>query len=230
MNLNLYDEYDKYHNQYISAVYRLLDANPDVENMIYPLSNLIHQLIENEIKIYIAEPHVSKKTYKDFDIGNKHEIDYLLKHPELKKYYDEIDMCEKCFKEYKKVTLYFYEILGEGTFENSRYPIKSKERRITKKKKVDFALLYTKWTDYCVLSQRMMIIYSAYCSSNTVLKLKMENKIINESQENRVIDEIVSAAFNGTDEKILDNEKEELYYFIKLFVKRNKYYDEKYVC
>ncbi len=93
MNLNLYDEYDKYHNQYISAVYRLLDANPAVENMIYPLSNLIHQLIENEIKIYIAEPHVSKKIYKDFDIGNKHEIDYLLKHPELKKYYDEKYVC-----------------------------------------------------------------------------------------------------------------------------------------
>ena len=34
--------------------------------------------------------------------------------------------------------------------------------------------------------------------------------------------------FKDIDEKILDNEKEELYYFIKLFVKRNKYYDEKY--
>lgn len=81
-----------------------------------------------------------------------------------------------------------------------------------------------------MLSQKMMIIYSAYCSSNTVLKLKMENKIINEIQENKIIDEIVNGAFKGIDEKLLDNEKEELYYFIKLFVKRNKYYDEKYVC
>jgi hypothetical protein len=76
----------------------------------------------------------------------------------------------------------------------------------------------------------MMIIYSAYCSSNTVLKLKIEQKIINEKQESRIIDQMVNDAFNGIDENILDNDKEELYYFIKLFVKRNKYYDEKYVC
>ena len=85
MNLEFYDEYDKYHNQYISAVYWLLNSNPNIKKMIYPLSNLIHQLIENEIKMYIAESHVSKKTYKDFGIDNTHNIDNLLNHLELKK-------------------------------------------------------------------------------------------------------------------------------------------------
>lgn len=230
MKLEFYDEYDKYHKQYIAAVYRLLDSNPDIENMIYPLSNLIHQLIENEIKIYIAEPHVSKKTYKDFDIGNKHEIDLLLNHDELKKYYDEIDICEKIFIEYKKIALYFYNILGDNTFENSRYPIKSKEKKNPKKKKVDFECLYKRWTDYCVLSQKLMSIYSAYCSSNTVIKLKNDNVIKNEKEENAIINKIVEESFKGIDDKLLDNEKEELYCFIKLFVKRNKYYDEKYIC
>jgi hypothetical protein len=95
MKLEFLDEHIKYHQQYSSAIYRLLDGNPDVENMIYPISNLIHQLIENEIKLFIAESHVSEKTYKDFGIGNEHDIDSLLNHIELKKYYDEIDMCKR---------------------------------------------------------------------------------------------------------------------------------------
>jgi len=230
MILSLYDEYDKYHSQYISAIYRLLNANPDIENMIYPLSNLIHQLIENEIKIYIVEPHVSGKTYKDFKIENTHNFKLLLDNQELKKYYDEIEMCKRCFDEYKKVVLYFHKILGDYTFENSRYPINKDENTVTNKIEVDYDLLYQKWTDYCILSQKISIIYSAYCSSNTVLKLKSEKKIPNVEQENKIIDEIVNNSFEGIDEKLIDNEKEELYYFIKLFVQRNKYYDEKYVC
>lgn len=94
---------------------------------------------------------------------------------------------------------------------------------------MDIDELYDNWTKFSIASSKMLVIYMSYCSSNTVLKLKMENKIINEIQENKIIDEIVNGAFKDIDEKILDNEKEELYYFIKLFVKRNKYYDEKYV-
>lgn len=230
MKLEFLNEHIKYHEQYSSAIYRLLDGNPDIENMIYPVLNLIHQLIENEIKFFIAESHVRDKTYKDFGIGNEHNIDSLLNHSELKKYYDEIDMCKRCFDEYKKATLYFHKILGKDTFMNSRYPIKSKERRIPKKKKVDFDLLYSKWTDYSVLSQKMMIIYCAYCSSNSIIKLKMENKIKNEIEENIIINKIVEDTFEDIAKEFLDNEKEELYYFIKLFVKRDKYVDERYVC
>ena len=51
MILGLYNEYDKYCYQYNSAIFRLLDKNPYVSNMIYPLANLIHQRIENELKI-----------------------------------------------------------------------------------------------------------------------------------------------------------------------------------
>ena len=230
MKLKFLDEHIKNHQHYSSAIYRLLDGNPDVGNMIYPISNLIHQLIENEIKFFIAESHVREKTYKDFGIGNEHDIDSLLNHIELKKYYDEIDMCKRCFDEYKKVVLYFHKILGEDTFMNSRYPIKSKERRIPKKKEVDFNLLYSKWTDYSVLSQKMMIIYCAYCSSNSVIKYKNDNKVENEIMENIIIDKIVENTFADIAKEFLDNEKEELYYFIKMFVKRNSYYDEKYVC
>lgn len=230
MNLEFYDEYDKYHNQYISAVYWLLNSNPNIKKMIYPLSNLIHQLIENEIKMYIAESHVNKKTYKDFGIDNTHNIDKLLNHLELKKYYDGIDICEKIFTKYKNVALYFYNILGDNTFENSRYYIKKNEKKIPKKKMVDFNELYEKWTEYCILSQKMMIIYSAYCSSNSIIKLKSENKVKSEIEENKLINDIVEKSFEDIAQEWIENEKQEMYCFIKLFIKRNNYYDEKYVC
>ena len=76
----------------------------------------------------------------------------------------------------------------------------------------------------------MMIIYCAYCSSNSVIKYKNDNKVENEIMENIIIDKIVENTFEDITKEFLDNEKEELYYFIKMFVKRNNYYDEKYVC
>ncbi len=230
MNLEFYDEYDKYHNQYISAIYWLLDANPNIKKMIYPLSNLIHQLIENEIKMYIAEQHIGTRTYEDFHIENTHKIDNLLNHSEFKKYYDGIDICEEIFSQYRDAALYFYNILGDNTFEKSRYPIKGKEKKIPKKEDVDFNELYNKWTEYCILSQKMMIIYMAYCLSNLIIKLKVEHKVKNELEENKLISDVVEKSLEGITQESMESEKKELYSFIKLFVKRNKYYDEKYVC
>ena len=60
-------------------------------NMILPLTNLIHQKIENEIKSYIIEPHINNKTAKDLKIDNTHKLETLLKKEELKKYYEGID-------------------------------------------------------------------------------------------------------------------------------------------
>ena len=133
MFLKLYEEYDKYCCQYNSTIFRLLDNNIDVLNMIYPLSNLIHQRIENELKIFIVEPHVNGNTYKSCKVERTHNLDFLLSHENLKKFYDEIEICEKCFEEYKKSILYFYKVLGENTFEKSRYPIEKERAEITNK-------------------------------------------------------------------------------------------------
>ena len=133
MFLKLYEEYDKYCCQYNSTIFRLLDNNIDVLNMIYPLSNLIHQRIENELKIFIVETNVNRNTYKSCKVERTHNLDFLLSHENLKKFYDEIEICEKCFEEYKKSILYFYKVLGENTFEKSRYPIEKERAEITNK-------------------------------------------------------------------------------------------------
>ena len=41
MILGLYNEYDKYCYQYNSAIFRLLDKNPYVSNMIYPKYSMV---------------------------------------------------------------------------------------------------------------------------------------------------------------------------------------------
>ena len=106
MKLELFDEFYKYDYQYTFAIFRLLDKNPDVIDMILPLTNLIHQKIENEIKLYISEPHINNETFKDFRIDSTHKLKQLLEREELKKYYEGIDICENYYEEYKKSVLY----------------------------------------------------------------------------------------------------------------------------
>lgn len=229
MMLNLYDEYDKYHFQYSAAIFRLLDNNPNIDNMIYPLANLIHQKIENELKQLIVEPHVSGKTFKDFKVDNTHNLDLLLSNDALKKYYKDIEICEIYFKEYRDSVLYFYEILGEDTFLSSRYPIERKENTTTVKKEVDFDALYANWTKYSLACEKMIYMYMAYCSSNTILHLKKIGKIKDASHEEQLINNIIENSFKGFEHVDLEEDKKILNKLIKEFVKRNKYFDIKYV-
>lgn len=230
MKLELFDEFDKYDFQYGSAIYRLLDNNPNVMDMIFPLINLIHQKIEVEIKLYIAEPHMRDKTFKELKIDNTHKLNELLNREEFKKYYENIEICEKNFEDYKKSVRYFYEILGDDCFLNSRYPIQKIQNNITLKKQVDVEELYTKWTEYCIASGKLKFMYMAYGASNTILYWKKEKKIQDELIENKWIEKIVEDAFKGLESMDLKEDKSYVVLLLKEFVKRDKFFDINYVC
>lgn len=229
MNLELFEEFQIYHIQYSSAIFKLLDNNPDVMNMILPLTNLIYQKIENDIKLYISEPHISTKTFRDLKIDN-HHLNKLIDREELKKYYEDIDICEKYFDEYKKSVLYFYKILGEDSFINSRYPIEIKNNLITNKRNVDYDELYQKWTEHCLATEKMTYMYMAYCSSNTLILLKRQGKINGEIEENMYINNIIEHSFSEFTNINLDEDKKIIFELMKNYIKRRKYFDDRYVC
>lgn len=230
MNLKLFEEFDIYNFQYGLAIYRLLDSNPNIMDMIYPLINLIYQKIENEVKMYIAEPHMREKTFKELKIENTHKLNDLLTREELRKYYEDIEICEKYFKSYTESVKYFYEILGDNCFLNSRYPIQKEQNDISLKKKVNREELYKKWAEYSIASGKFISMYMAYGSSNTIIYLKREGKINNEFEENRYIEEIVCDAFCDIKGIDFESEKNDIFLLIKEFVKRDKYFDMDYVC
>jgi len=228
--LDLLDEFNKYNFQYSFAIYRLLDNNPDIMDMILPLTNLIHQKIENEIKFYISEPHMNNKTFEELNISNTHQLEKLLNREELKKYYEGIEECEKYYNNYKKSIIYFFEILGKESFLNSRYPIQRKENEITTKKEVDFNELYKKWSEYSIASGKVTVMYMAYCSSNTIIYLRNEGQFNSENEEDAYILKIIEESFSSYKGINLEEEKKELFILIKTFANRNKYYDISYIC
>ena len=230
MKLELFDEFEKYNYQYSSVIFRLLDKNPDIMDMILSLTNLIHQKIENEIKLYIIEPHINNKTAKDLKIDNTHKLEKLLNKEELKKYYEGIQDGEKIYEQYKKSVLYFYEILGEDSFLHSRYPIQKEKNVITVKKEVDYDELYRKWTEYSEASGKISCMYMAYIMSNTIIYLKQEGKVKNELEESLYIQEMMKEYFGILESLILQEEKREIFNLTKDFIKRNKYFDMRYVC
>lgn len=230
MKLELFNEFEKYSFQYNFAIFTLLNNNPYVMDMIFPLTNLIHQKIENEIKFYISEPHINEKTFKELKINNTHKLIKLLERDELKKYYEGIETCEKYYREYIDSVIYFYEILGKESFLNSRYPIKTEQNNVTAKKEVDYDELYKKWTEYSEASINLSLMYVAYCSSNTIIYLKKEKKIKNELQENIYIEKIIEEFCGDLKSVDIKEEKNKIFILLKEFIKRNEYFDKRYIC
>lgn len=229
IQFELFGEYLIYKNQYQNAIYRLLDKNANIKNMIYPIALLIHQMIENDLKFLVVEPHISGKSFKEYKVDNTHNLKLIFEKNELKKYYDEIDLCNQIFDEYKSSILYFFELLGEDTFLKSRYPFEKETNSISLKNNVNVDDLYDIWGKYCIANVKVILVYIAYCSSNVILFLKKNGNLINDVQELKVIDEIANDMFSELDIESMDFENQLLKELILQFVKRNKYYDINYV-
>lgn len=215
-------EENKYMEQYGKAIFKLMDCS-DISQYEYPLINLVHQLIENQVKSLIAESWYCEKTYTELGINNEHSLLKLINRNELKKYYDGIEIFEKIFQEFKEKVLYFYNILGDNTFLNSRYAIEVKCNNETLKKKFNHDEFYSNWFRYSELYSCMMIMYTAYSYSNTILYFMKKNyniqKLVNIKLQ--ILQEMSSVS-DKESLKLLDE-------WIDKFVERNKYYDEKYI-
>lgn len=186
-------------------------------------------MIENDLKFLVVEPHISGKSFKEYKVDNTHNLKMIFEKDELKKYYDEIPLCNQIFDEYKSSILYFFELLGEDTFLKSRYPFEKGTNNITLKKNVNIDDLYDIWSKYCTANIKMFLVYIAYCSSNAVLFLKENGNISRDKQELRVIDEIANDIFSELGNECMDYEEQFLKELILRFVKRNKYYNINYV-
>lgn len=220
---NLMLEENKYIEQYHTAINNLMDEN-NIELILYPLINLILQIIEIEIKSLIAEVYYDTQTMKEFKIDNTHDLEKLVENSELKKYYEDINDFENIFGEYKKNILYFYNILGENSFLNSRYPIeRTKNKIIVKNKDIDLNEFKEKWLSYCEIYQLIIKIYIAYSLSNAIHYLKD----INKSKEEIEIFKIKYV--NESLEEAEEIDKITVYIFLEKFMKRDKYIDYKYV-
>ena len=228
VKFDLFNEYYSYKMQYHNAINLLLKSG-DLSNYIYPITLLIYQLIENDLKFFIVEPHISGMSFKDFKIENTHNLEMIFKKEELRKYYDEIDICSEIFHEYENCILFFFKLLGEDTFLKSRYPFEKEINEITKKEFVDFENLRYNWTNYCFINTKIVFIYIAYCSSNSILYLKNVNVIRDSNDENLYIDSIVNETFSEYENSIFVDQKEFFKDLIFKFVERNKYYDVNYV-
>lgn len=228
-SMKLFKEFDKYDFQYEQAIYKLLDNNPHINDMILPVVNLIYQKIEIEIKFLIAEPHIRKETFKELGISNTHDLKSLFDREELKKYYEDIDVCEHYYNEYKDNVLYFYEIMGKQSFLNSRYPIETNKNEITLKNNIDISELYQRWTRYCLVYSKIIQIYIAYSSFNIIVYLKKLGIINDEIEEENSINQLIEEYYSDYPIDDYQEERKESYSLIKLFIKRNKYFDDSYI-
>lgn len=215
-------EENKYIEQYHKSIFKLMD-NSDISNYEYPLINLVHQTIENGLKYLIAESTYNEQTYKDLDIHNTHCLDELLSRDELKKYYEGVEEFESIFDEFKEKVHYFGNVLGKNTFLNSRYAIETKVNKKTYKKEINYDEFYKNWSRYSELYRYMMFLYVSYSYSNSIIyfkKQKMSEEELNSLQFSMV---------KELEAEVSEIEQVLIYLWIDKFVKRNKYYDEKYV-
>ena len=199
LNIQLMNEENKYIEQYRKAIFRLMDEN-DIEFVLFPLVNLIHQVIENEIKSLISEAYFDIKTSKELKIDNTHDLKALTEHNTLKKYYYGIEHFEKIFEKYKEDILYFYNILGQDTFLNSRYPIQRTKNEITiKNTKINVREFYRRWGSYSENYRMMIMIYMTYSFSNTITYFKNNGK--SEEEINNYKIEVIKKTLESLDEK-----------------------------
>ncbi len=222
VNKKLLLEENCYIEQYHQAIFKLMDKS-DISRYTYPLINLIHQTIENEIKSLIAESYYDEKTYKELNIDNTHNLKKLIENENLKKYYDEIDDFIEIFNEYKKVVLYFSNILGKNTFLNSRYAIEKDKNETTLKSEVDYNDVYSNWTKYSELYSKIYLMYISYSFSNTVIYFKNKGKTEYELELIKM--EMINKMKKEFDEAYCAI----LYIFMDKYIARNKYIDYKYV-
>lgn len=217
---NIYNEGTKYMEQYHRAIYKLMN-NDNGLKYIYPLISLIHQTIENELKLLIIEPEYDSKTFHEEKIDNTHDLRLLLNHTKFKTLYDEIEEFEIIFNEFSKLIEYFYNIFGKNTFLNSRYPIEKKRNKITKKNEVDINELYSNWNKYSLLLDEIQIMNNAYINSNIFIYLKDKGNTKEEMEkyEKKIFD------IDGLDEEA----KQKHINYMRKYINRNKYFDIKYV-
>jgi len=69
--LELMKEFVLYDFQYRQAIYKLMN-NSDPEEYIYPLLALMHQLLENQLKMSLIESTNNRKTLKELKVNNTH--------------------------------------------------------------------------------------------------------------------------------------------------------------
>ena len=216
-------EENEYIEQYHTAIYELMNGN-DIHAFLYPLINLIHQVIEIEVKSLIAESYYDKLTMKELKIDNTHDLKRLIENNTLRKYYEDIEEFEQIFDIYKRDILYFYSILGNNGFLNSRYPIERNENEITTKNKdININEFYNRWTSYCENYRILLKLYVAYSIFNTVCYLRTKGL------RDYEIEKIKVDAINESTEGLEENEKNLIYLFIDKFIIRNKYIDFNYV-
>lgn len=215
-------EENKYIEQYHKSIFKLMD-NSDISNYEYPLINLVHQTIENELKYLIAESYYNEQTYKELNIHNTHNLDELLDRNELKKYYEGVVEFENIFKKFKEKVLYFGNVLGKNTFLNSRYAIEIKVNKKTCKKQINYDEFYDNWSRYSELYRYMMFLYVSYSYSNSIIYFKKQG------MSNEELNLLQFSMVKELENELNETEQVLIYTWIDKFVKRNKYYDEKYV-
>lgn len=128
----LYNQVLKYKSEYKNAIKILVETN-DINEVLSPLTTLIMQHIENELKAIVQDYFEIKETAEELHMKN-HECQKILKRVE-KKYskYLGIDFVNNQFLIIKECLKYLKGIYGKDTMINARYPIDSRVLTINKK-------------------------------------------------------------------------------------------------
>lgn len=166
--LDLILEEGRFISQYRLAATELLNSSNNSQ-FIYPIINLIHQTIELELKNLIMNNHNENRSYKELKIvSTKHLLDTLVKNTNIRQYYENIPEIECEFTALNKCVQYFYKLLGEDTFQKSRYAINKDSNTIYERKPINFQELKEQWNIYSLLSMKIHIIHIAYHIVNMI--------------------------------------------------------------
>jgi hypothetical protein len=127
----LYKEVEKYNSEYKTAIKKLIEIE-NVNEILSPLTALIMQYIENELKAILQDYFEIKNTAKELNIDNHKCKDLLNKVKEKYKKYLTMDLINNQFTRIDECIDYLEAIYGENILINSRYPLNAKTLTISR--------------------------------------------------------------------------------------------------
>lgn len=173
-NLNLLKGTFQYSIQYYNAISLLIKHN-NISEIIFPLVNLIHQYIENEIKCVVLEFYEEDCHYKPKDLIT-HDLDRLLKILLTRKsILNETEVYKNNLNNLRDAINYFYSVFDKQVFIKSRYPVDRNTNTLSFIKITFLQKEFIKTWDTIV---KVFHNFKLLCIAELKIRNGMENNII----------------------------------------------------
>lgn len=178
-----YNEIRNYNIEYKKAIKILVELD-DINDVLSPLTALIMQYIENNLKAILQDFFEIEKTAHDLNIDN-HKCKELLNRVKEKYHkYLGIDVVNNQFSRIEECINYLEGIYGENTMISARYPLDSKTLTINRKEHTVFSEEY-----------KLMFTILRYAIENLIQFYELEKtyqKLINTSKPKEQLQDFIA--------------------------------------